>query len=127
LGGRSPERCRRRHTLEDLVLELQGARLTAQLDELFMLSARQALTAASSMSAWAIQFRRQLSLTEIGGDLRDLLLAQTSQFNGEPTELRRVGSGHMDILPAATMVASGSVAANPGEAHVESVPADMRP
>ena len=40
LGGRSPERCRRRHTLEDLVLELQGARLTAQLDELFMRSAR---------------------------------------------------------------------------------------
>ena len=79
------------------------------------------------MSAWAIQFRRQLSLTEIGGHLRDLLLAQTSQFNGAPTELRRVGSGHLDILPAATMVASGSVAAKPGEAHVESVPADMRP
>jgi hypothetical protein len=58
-----------------------------------MLSARQALTAASSMSAWAIQFPRQLSLTEIGGHLRDLLLAQTSQFNGAPTELRRGGRG----------------------------------
>ena len=27
-------------------------------------------------------------------------------------------SGHLDILPETTIVASGSVSANPGEAHV---------
>jgi hypothetical protein len=56
---------------------------------------------------------------EIGGDLRDGLLAQARQLHGALTELRRVGSGHLDILPAATMVASGSMSSNPGKLSVK--------
>jgi hypothetical protein len=37
-----------------------------------------------------------------------------------------VGSGHLDILPETTIVASGSVSANPGEAHLTSDPDDLR-
>jgi hypothetical protein len=54
---------------------------------------------------------------EIRGDLAGWLLTQPSKLNRALTELRRVWSGHRNILPEATIVASGSMSANPGEAQ----------
>ncbi len=54
---------------------------------------------------------------EILGDLRDRLLTQPRELDRALTELRRVRSGHPDILPETTSVASSSMSANPGKAH----------
>ena len=43
---------------------------------------------------------------------------QPSKLDRALTELHRVRSGHRNILPETTSVASGSMSAQPGEAHL---------
>src|SRR5437588_533767 len=54
---------------------------------------------------------------EILRDLRGWLLTQSSKLDRALTELRRMGSGHLNILAETTIVASCSMSANPGEAQ----------
>ena len=57
------------------------------------------------------RFRDPLAICASG------LLVQPGELDRTLTELRRVGSGHRNILPETTIVASGSMSANPGEAQ----------
>jgi hypothetical protein len=50
-------------------------------------------------------------------ELTDRLLTQPSKLDRALTELRRMWSGHRNILPETTIVASQSMSANPGEAQ----------
>jgi hypothetical protein len=64
---------------------------------------------------WTAGSRVVVSCGDIGEFPHDGLLSQPSKLDRALPKLRRVGSGHRNILPETTIVASGSMSANPGK------------
>ena len=97
------------------------AQLTAELHELSLVCGRDTVAAAVvDVGLTDPVPQARIGDPEILGDLRGWLLTQPSKLDRALPELRRVRSGHLNILPETTIVASDRMSANPGEAQQRS-------